>query len=222
MSKALISENLLTDIADAIRSKTGDSGTLTPVQMASEIADLPDAPSGQIEITENGEVDVAAFASALVNVAGGGGASNVVTGTFSFITSSTSMEVHTVNIPYTGAGYPRAVIIYPDTPISKNGQYTVEFWCCYKEYKTEPTYDGDYAVYLYVYNSATTGVKRSYAGGDIKTIYAQSNPQSAFANLVKIVDNKTIKLGIRGSNMGTSNRGFAQMATYRYVIYYEE
>lgn len=37
MSKALITESYLTNIANAIRSKTGKSATLTPAQMAPEI-----------------------------------------------------------------------------------------------------------------------------------------------------------------------------------------
>ena len=40
MKKAVISEGLLTNIADAIRSKTEESGLLTPTQMAEEISGL--------------------------------------------------------------------------------------------------------------------------------------------------------------------------------------
>lgn len=41
MSKSVITDALLTAIADAIRGKTGDEGTLTPAQMAQAIEDLP-------------------------------------------------------------------------------------------------------------------------------------------------------------------------------------
>lgn len=45
MSKAVITESLLTDIADAIRAKTGGAGTLTPAQMALAISNI--AQSGK-------------------------------------------------------------------------------------------------------------------------------------------------------------------------------
>ncbi len=41
MSKSVITDALLTAIADAIRDKTGDEGTLTPAQMAQAIEDIP-------------------------------------------------------------------------------------------------------------------------------------------------------------------------------------
>ena len=41
MSKSVITDSLLTAIADAIRTKTGGSGQMTPAEMAQEIADIP-------------------------------------------------------------------------------------------------------------------------------------------------------------------------------------
>ncbi len=41
MSKSVITDSLLTAIADAIRAKTGGSGQMTPAEMAQEIADIP-------------------------------------------------------------------------------------------------------------------------------------------------------------------------------------
>ena len=40
MSKAIITESLLTDIADAIRSKLGGSDTYTPAEMAAAIRQI--------------------------------------------------------------------------------------------------------------------------------------------------------------------------------------
>lgn len=48
MAKGLIEENTLTDIADAIRAKTGSTDTLLPSEMASAIASISTAPVGSI------------------------------------------------------------------------------------------------------------------------------------------------------------------------------
>lgn len=48
MSKAIITESLLTDIADAIRAKTGRSGLITPAQMANEIGTISGGGSADL------------------------------------------------------------------------------------------------------------------------------------------------------------------------------
>lgn len=45
MSEYIIESQTLTDIADAIRGKTGSSSTLTPLQMPSAIASIPSGSS---------------------------------------------------------------------------------------------------------------------------------------------------------------------------------
>ncbi|MCQ2077029.1 MAG: hypothetical protein MJZ20_08430 [Bacteroidaceae bacterium] len=69
---------LFTDIADAIREKTGETATIKADDFPAAIADIETGgggitPTGTITITENGTHDVTQYASALVNVAGGGG-----------------------------------------------------------------------------------------------------------------------------------------------------
>ena len=53
MSKAIITESLLTDIADAIRSKLGGSDTYTPAEMAAAIRQIASTLVAKT-ITQNG------------------------------------------------------------------------------------------------------------------------------------------------------------------------
>ena len=63
----------MTDIADAIRAKTGKTDPLTIEQMPIEIDGIPEVspPSGTINITENGTKNIAGYAEALVTVRNG-------------------------------------------------------------------------------------------------------------------------------------------------------
>ena len=72
MSKVMITESYLEDIADAIRVKNGSSDTYKPSEMSGAIEDIPGGitPTGTISITSNGTVDVTQYASAAVSVPG--------------------------------------------------------------------------------------------------------------------------------------------------------
>lgn len=80
MSKVIITESHLSDIADAIRGKNGQSAQYTPGQMAAAIAAIPTGGApvlDQLSVNQNGTytppAGVDGFDEVIVNVSGGGG-----------------------------------------------------------------------------------------------------------------------------------------------------
>ena len=74
MTKVLVTDNHLTNIANAIRNKKGTNSKYKPNEMANAIDSIETGvnPTGTIEITENGDYDVTSYANATVNIETGG------------------------------------------------------------------------------------------------------------------------------------------------------
>ena len=103
MSRALITEDYLTDIADAIRAKNGSSDTYTPPQMAAAIAAIPTGGGVDVEalsVTANGTYTAPtgkAYSPVTVNVSGGGGGGGEVLCDIDFTKGNLTIGNVTIN-----------------------------------------------------------------------------------------------------------------------------
>ena len=115
--RATIDQDYLHGAADAIRRKDGTSNTYTPAQFEEAIDAIPTGgitPTGTINITENGSVDVTQYATANVNVSGGGDDSFSLK---NYIESSGAQYINTGYSVTTGT-YIEAVAFVPDNGAS--------------------------------------------------------------------------------------------------------
>lgn len=109
MTKVLVTESHLNDIAEAIRSKNGAATSYRPGDMADAIEALDTSgihPTGTVAITVNGTTDVTNYASANVNVQPSLGTKSI-TANGTYYASSDGYDGYSnvsVNVPSGGGG----------------------------------------------------------------------------------------------------------------------
>lgn len=186
-----------------------------------------------LSVTANGTYTAPsgeAYSPVTVNVSGGGGASNVVTGTFTGTTTGAAMDV---DLAYTGSGYPVAVVIYPKEGPYNSGtgtfynlvqRYSCAYFVIIKiENGTTPDYttgaSKNYATGYYRYKSSTS-TATSYAGFAIGTniqSYNDNDAVSGQSSIVRIRSKTKMSVFI-----ASTAYGFAANIEYTYYVIYSE
>lgn len=197
---------------------TGTAVTVT----ASELA------SGNKEITANGtNIDVVGYSTVSVNVSGGGSSSNVVEGTFT--ASTTKGQAQTVNIPYTGNGYPIFAHIEVDGGMANPNtawyttvqRYAVGLWCMSKRLRsTSPDYsdntEKNQSIAMESHkNSASNATTFAVGGGSTANIFTTSAASAQSATCIRFSSKNTMSVFVASTSYGLMSG-----VTYRYQIQY--
>lgn len=208
------------DVPAVTLPKTG-VGIATFTDVSDTTAAASDVASGKYFYTAAG-VKTQGTAS------GGGGSSRFVAGTFKGTDAQKGTAVE-ITIPYTGNGYPIALLIFPsDGAYCAGGdyydlvqRYAIALFAAVKhEIENAPSYSGastnDFMTSMYWYKSSATSAT-SYTGSQTKNtaLLTQTAP-SATSQLVANMKAKD-KLSVFIAN---TSYGFAPNIEYTYTIYY--
>lgn len=203
MSKYLVDGTDMTSVANAIRTAGGTSSQLA-------------FPTG--------------FVSAIGDLSGGGGASNLVVGTFTGTTAGSAM---TINISYTGNGYPIACVISPsDGAWKANGSIrdvvqksALVAWCMIKDdFSSAPTFssassaENKSSIFVAYKNSTSNASEIAFSGGkDIGIFTTSSSAGSSTGPVVRFNSKTSMSVFIADTAYG-----FKSGVEYKYRIIYSE
>lgn len=208
------------DVPALVCPKTG-GGTARFSDASETTAVESDVTSGKRFLGADGEYKTG-------SASGGGGASNLVTGTFKGTTTGAAMDV-TLN--YSGSGYPIAIVVFPTEgsqppttgTFGNISRYAISQWTAVKfNANTTPTYptgstgDENYCSVAYRYKNSTSDAT-SYTGSTTTSrVFRNADASNSAAQCVKIKSAKVMSVFIGA----TGNYGFPANIEYRYIICY--
>lgn len=177
---------------------------------------------GSKEITENGTVDVTNLAQIVVNVAGGG-ASNVVIG--SFTTGTATGATGSISVPYTGNGFPLAAMVFVKGGAYNSAnadwynsthRYAVGQWTYHNAQQSSSCNTG---VTTWIYkNNASSATTYSRSSAMSTTVRSSSAATGAGATCVRLsVDGKTLKWYV-----SSTSYGLLADLEYTYILIFSE
>lgn len=160
------------------------------------------------------------------NSGGGGGASNIVEGTF---TTGSSAGVASVTIPYTGSGYPISCIVVVEGGAYVSGtdwydaiqRYAVGQWTMTKsDFSSAPTYGTtgtqNCGVTTAIYkNSTSSSTTYTRTSSMFTNVYSSLNATNGALTCVRLHSNKVLSY-----YTNTSSYGLLPNTTYRYIVTY--
>lgn len=203
--------------------KTG-GGTASFFDVSDTTAAASDVASGKYFYTSAG-VRTAGTSS------GGGGASNFVTGTFQY--STTSAAAQTITLDYSGNGYPIACVIVLDDGVLDStytntvARYSIAQYFMTKTYTgTAPTFstsgDANQGAVATVYkSSASTAATLTRTSSATANTFSSSAASASTTTCVRFTTKTKMSI-YSGANSGTSRYGFFSGKKYRYWIVYSE
>lgn len=209
-----------TDVPALTVPKTG-GGTARFDDASVTTATAADVASGKVFLASDGTVTT--------GTASGGGATNIVQGSFTGTTSG----VLSVDLPYTGTGYPIAIGIYVSGgPYNSSSsfyslvqQYAVAHYQAIKaNMNMTPVYagkdqqiDGFSCVCRYK-SSSTSATSYTQSASNAYVVCGGGNPSTTnYFQVVRMPSNKRMKVLI---SSGAGSVGFVQNLTYNYYVIY--
>lgn len=226
-----VSDTSLTSVANAIRSKTGESSQLEfPSDFVSAIGNIPSGGTTLItkSITANGTYDADddsadGYSSVTVAVT-----SRFVRGTFTGASAEKGSQKN-ISLPYSGSGYPIAGVIYPTVGVNKSGSdlatlvqryVIVEFAFAKVNMSESPDYDENVeknqCAVMSIYKNSTSDSTTHTSSYSLQArTYNSAGATTPHSNAVRFKDATTLSVFIANESYG-----FKDGVEYTYEIVY--
>lgn len=205
---------------------------------AASFTDVTDTTAAAADVAEGKYFYTAAGVRTQGTSSGGGGASNIVMGTFK--TGATRNTHQTVEIPYTGSGYPIALMVFIAGGVYNNSttgntewynslnRYDIgSFYMTKARQDRSPGYStsgaDNYGCVTWVYkNSTSTATSYSRSSSMTANTYTSSSTSAASGNNCCRFKGNGKTLSVYIGNKSTSTYGFPPETELQYIVVYSE